>query len=158
MNAHTPVLTEHSKRPSQLKADDKLLDTVFNNPESKEFVDLRDRAAYVLTTGTFPTHLRTLMTGLLRKITTYSRHPVSLDGRMGSLRVVQENIERLGLNDHPMVRKAGDYVKQGYLIQMPRDPKARRPYSKVLLYKNLGGTVFDRLTVQDDGSVKEGWG
>lgn len=155
--AGTSALKDIAKRPSALKADDVLLDRVLTEQDSKEYQDLRDRAAYVYVTGSFPTHLRTLMTGLLRKITRYSRQPVSLDGRAGSTQVEQENVERLGLAMHPMVRKTKEFLAMGYAIQTQRGPNERRPYSKVFLYRRLRAGGLERVTVQADGSVKAGW-
>jgi hypothetical protein len=134
------------------------IERVLSHAEDKEYTDLRDRAAYVHATGSFPTHLRTYMTALLRKVSSYSRTPVSLDGRVGSLKIAEENIKRLGLDDHPMIRKVRGYVAHGYKIQVSRDPKTRRPYTKVFLYRESApGAGTERLTVQADGSVKEGW-
>jgi hypothetical protein len=138
---------------SRIEADEAELSRVLKDPESKDFKDLRDRAAYVYATGSFPTHLRTLMTSLLQKLSRYSRTPVSLDGNLGSMKLNEESIALLELENHPLVRKVKDYVSRGYRIEVAREMKARRPYSKILMVNGSG----DRLTVQVDGSVKEGW-
>lgn len=127
------------------------------DPATKEYTDLRDRAAYVYATGTFPTHLRTYFTSLLRAVTRYSRKPVSLDGRTGSMQVLPENIQALNLDQHPMVKKVRDYISKGYHIQVAQDVRARRPYSKVFLFKKEPGGHTDLVTVQVDGSIKDGW-
>lgn len=151
----TPDRGNSSRRllRSRIEADEAELQRVLADPESRDFKDLRDRAAYVYATGTFPTHLRTLMTSLLQKVSRYSRTPVSLDGHLGSMKLNEETIRLLDLEDHPMVRKVKDYILKGYRIEMARDLKARRPYSKILL-ASPGG---ERITLQVDGSVKEGW-
>lgn len=120
--------------------------------DTKEYADLRDRAAYVYATGTFPTHLRTLMVALLRKVARYSRAPASLDGRVGCMHVDPEMVARLGLDQHPMVVQVRRHVADGWRIQVARDVKARRPFGKVFLLK--GNT---RVTVQADGAIREGW-
>jgi hypothetical protein len=133
------------------------IEKMLHDKNTKEFEDLRDRAAYVYVTGSFPTHLRTYMTALLRKLTRYSRTPVSLDRRLGSMQIAQENIVRLGLEDHPLVRKVREYIDKGYQIQLSReDFTTRRPYTKVFMYKRVG-MGFDRVTVQYDGSIKDEW-
>jgi len=119
---------------------------------SKEFKDIQDRAAYVYATGTYPTHLRSAMMALLSKIARVGHEPASLDGRGGVIHVDQEMVRRLDLDNHPMVTKAREFVKAGWKIQVARDIKARRPYGKVFLYRDN-----QQMTVQADGSIKEGW-
>lgn len=130
---------------------------ILHNSKSKEFEDLRDRAAYVYVTGTFPTHLRKYFTAILQGITRYSRSPVSLDRRIGSMQLTEDMIVQLGLTDHPMVRKAKHFIDQGYQIQVGFSMKARRPFGKVQMFKNTKAGVSERVTVQADGSVNEGW-
>jgi len=139
---------------SRITADDHEVNSILSDPDSKDYQDLRDRAAYVYVTGSLPSHLRTLMTSLLCRLTKYSRTPVSLDRRVGSMALSHEMIERLNLDQHPLVVKLRPFIEQGYRIQTDRDTKARRPYSKVFLYKPGSG---DKVTVQIDGSLKEGW-
>lgn len=140
--------------PSHRVATDEEVARILSDPHSKDFQDLRDRAAYVYVTGSLPTHLRTLMNSLLRKVTNYSRQPVSLDGRLGSLQLDPGTIEALSLNTHPLIKKVNEYLRQGYRISVVREHQTRRPYSKVLL---INGRTGDRLTVQADGSVKDSW-
>lgn len=139
---------------SQQPATDDEVARIMADPNSKDFQDLRDRAAYVYVTGSIPTHLRTLMNSLLRKLTRYSRTPVSLDGRLGSMQLDAGSIAALSLDAHPLTKKVRQYLNDGYRIAVARDHKSRRPYSKVLLLHPASGI---RLTVQADGSIKDGW-
>jgi hypothetical protein len=133
------------------------LSRVLSTPDSKDYRDLCDRAAYVMITGTFPTHLRPHMTGLLRKVSHYSLTPAALDGRAGSMGLDPAMAARLGLTQHPMVAKAKEFVDQGYLIQASREVKARRPFSRVFLYKIAEGGEVAKITVHLNGAVLDGW-
>lgn len=156
-------VTERSQAGSRPRPRDERLheeiDNVLQDPDSKAYHDLRDRAAYVYVTGTYPTHLRRYFTSLLRAITNYHRQPVSLDRRIGSMKLDDEAVARLELNVHPLVRKVQEYINKGYRIQVSRDLTSRRPFSKVFMFKltSDGQRVADRVTVQYDGSTKEGW-
>ena len=121
------------------------------DPGTKDFYDLRDRAAYVHVTGAMPTHLRSYMTGLLSKIASFT-------GQRGlnSLEVARQNAALLGLDSHPMVKRTREFVKDGYNIVVAPDIKARRPFSKVFLWKQEG-RVLQKVTVQSDGSVLPNW-
>jgi hypothetical protein len=66
-------------------------------PGSKDFNDLRDRAAYVHVTGAMPTHLRTYMTELLNKISRFT------GAKGNSIEIARQNATMLGLENHPMV-------------------------------------------------------
>lgn len=149
---------DDSKQPrtlhSQQHASDDEVARIMADPNGRDYHDLRDRAAYVYATGSIPTHLRTLMNSLLRKLTIYSRQPASLDGRLGSLRLDEHTVVALGLDNHPMIRKVRQYLDEGYRVSVARDHRSRRPYSKVLLVNPATGT---RITVQADGSIKDGW-
>lgn len=125
------------------------LDKVLEDPKSKEYRDLRDRAAYVHLTGTIPSHLRTFMVQLLRKIASYSR---ARQSRPGPFAVDDKVIDALQLDDHPMIKKTRQLLAQGYKLQTSRGFKERRPYSRVFLFKGP-----EKMTVQFDGSIKEGW-
>lgn len=125
---------------------------------SKEYEDLRHRAAYVYATGWLPTHLRDHMHALLAKVTRYSHTPSAIDGSGGSLTVTKGRARALRLEEHPMVAKVRTYVDEGYTIQPRREPKARRPFGKVFLYRQSeDGDVIKRVTVQSDGSVLDHW-
>jgi hypothetical protein len=82
---------------------------------------------------------------------------MSLDRRLGSFSIAEENIQRLGLEDHPMIKKVREFLEQGYRIELSRDDiKTRRPYTKVFLWRRERGGMR-RITVQSDGSIKDGW-
>lgn len=121
-------------------------------PGSKDFDDLRDRAAYVHVTGVMPTHLREYMTDLLTKISRVARA-----NNGNAIQIAQRNAAMLGLDDHPMVKAVREFVNEGYTIMLSRDLKARRPYGKVYLWKDLGGGALSRVVVQSDGSVLSQW-
>ena len=120
-------------------------------PGSKDFYDLRDRAAYVHVTGAMPTHLRSYMTTLLNKVADYGGN----QGRK-SFEVARNNAAMLNLDSHPMVRRTREYVKDGYNIVVARDIKARRPYGKVYLWKQ-NGSALQKITIQQDGSILPSW-
>ncbi|AHC30430.1 hypothetical protein CC53_gp013 [Rhizobium phage vB_RleS_L338C] len=117
--------------------------------------DIRDRAAYVYITGSFPTHLRRNYNAVLRAITSVFRTPMALDQRGGSIGVQDEAVTDLDLEHHPMVKMVRRRILDGYVIQGARNVVSRRPYSKVFLYRRADPS--DRITVQVDGSTKEGW-
>jgi hypothetical protein len=147
---HIPYRGEKMNMPTLTEQE---LRSILSDPRSKDYKDLRDRAAYVYITGSFPTHLRTLMTSLLRAVTKYSRTPVSLDGSRGSIKLDNEMVDALGLDEHPMIRKVKHYIDQGYRLQpSPFSLKDRRPFSRVYLTKDN-----DKVIVQADGSVRDGW-
>lgn len=128
------------------------IDAILTNPTSKLFNDFRDRAAYVLVTGIFPTHLRSTFTQALSLVVTASATPTSLDGLSGVLGVNDDAASRLRLDEHPMVRKARALVAEGYRIRASRGPNSRRSFTKVFMHKGQS-----RLTVQVDGSFLDGW-
>lgn len=155
MNAQPSAVAHQTEITSGTTPDD--VSRLLHDKNSKEFDDLRDRAAYVYATGSYPTHLRAYMTSLLSKITRYSRNPVSLDRRLGSMAVDETRAQQLGLDEHPMVVKVRGFIKQGYRIQLSRDDEtSRRPYTKVFLWRRARHGL-ERITVQSDGSVKDGW-
>jgi hypothetical protein len=125
---------------------------ILADPSSKVFRDLRDRAAYLFVTGTYPSHMRRFFTRALTLISRGDHQPVSLDGRSGNRRVNERVALRLGLDTHPMVVKVRQYVAGGYWIRTSLGPNARKPYTKVFLEK--GG---EQVTVQIDGSVLDHW-
>jgi hypothetical protein len=155
MNAQPSTVDRQIETTSGTTPDD--VSRLLHDKDSKDFDDLRDRAAYVYVTGSYPTHLRSYMTSLLAKITRYSRNPVSLDRRLGSMAVDETRATQLGLDEHPMVTKVRDFIKAGYRIQLSRDDETtRRPYTKVFLWRRARHGL-ERITVQRDGSVKDGW-
>lgn len=127
-------------------------DDIPSDPASKDYVEFRDRAAYVYVTGSFPTHLRVHYTGLLRLVTRYNKEPVSLDQRTGHMAVNKEAVEKLMLEDHPMVRKVRAMIDKGYLIERSDSLTERRPYGRVPMFHP---TTKERVAVQSDGSVRD---
>lgn len=148
-------MLKYHRQPEKGSVDD--LTRIVNEPETKDFVDLRDRAAYVYCTGTFPTHLRSYMMSLLRIATHYQLKPVALDGRSGSMELTPEIVKALDLDHHPMVARVRDFVEDGYKIFFQRELNERRPFSKVLMYRKDGRNMH-KLIVQSDGSILDGWG
>lgn len=119
--------------------------------------DVRDRAAYVYVTGQFPSHLGSNYMGVLTAIAETFSRPVALDGRSGSLKLTNEAVHDLDLENHPMVVEVRDRVAKGWVIQPTRDPKARRNYSKVFLYRREQGGQMNKITVTREGAVRSGW-
>lgn len=128
------------------------VDEILAQPTSKAFKDLRDRAAYMHITGTHPSHLRTFFTQALSLVSKMHNDPVSLDGLSGALKLEDEVVSKLNLPSHPMVVKVRRYVQDGWRIKASRGPNARKPYTKVFLYK-----AAEHITVQIDGSVLDHW-
>ncbi len=128
------------------------IERILEDNRSKEYKDLRDRAAYMYITGTHPSHLRTFFTRALSMISRMHNAPSSFDGRSGSLKLDEDMVRRLGLDLHPMVEKVRDYIRDGWRIRVSRGPNSRKPYTKIFLTKgNL------QHTVQIDGSVLDHW-
>lgn len=120
--------------------------------------DARDRVAYVYVTGQFPSHLRPRSNGLIRNITRYYRRPVALDGRTGRMKVHEYAVRDLELERHTMVRKVREMIRDGYFIQPSRGTGTRRNYWKIFMFKlNADNQPYGRITVQGDGSIKQGW-
>jgi hypothetical protein len=120
--------------------------------DPRGYKDLRDRAAYVFITGTFPSHLRVFFTRVLVLISTSEERSTMFAGLRGGLTIDPDIATRLGLNHHPMVVKVGEYVQNGYKIRISKGPNERKPYSKVWLVKS-----GDQRTIKFDGSMLEGW-
>jgi hypothetical protein len=129
---------------------------VLADHSSKDYVDLRDRAAFVHITGTLPTHLRTHMTSLLRSMTVVRNEPTSLDGEHGSMKIEPHIARSMRLDNHPMVAKAKEFLSEGYKVQGSRDLKARRPFSRVFLYRDAPNGQY-KMTVHSNGAIQEGW-
>ncbi len=128
------------------------LDRILSDPKSKEFKDLRDRAAYMYITGNHPSHLRTFFTQALTLVSKMHNAPVSLDGLSGVLKLNDDVAEKLNLPNHPMVLKVKQHVADGWRIKPSRGPNARKPYTKVFMYKEQ-----QQITVQIDGSILDHW-
>lgn len=123
----------------------------------KFYEDMVDRAAYIYTTGTFPSHLRRTYTDVLRGITEPYRKPSSLDGRHGRTILKPQVAEDMQIERHPMVRAVREKLRECYLIQPSRGFGTRRPFWRVFMFRLDGKQMVDRITVQGDGSVKKGW-
>jgi hypothetical protein len=128
------------------------IERILADPKSKEFKDLRDRAAYMYITGTHPSHLRTFFTRALTLVSKMHSKPVSFDGLSGMLKLEDRIVQKLDLENHAMVRKVREFVADGYKIKVSRGPNSRKPYTKIFMFK--GPT---QLTVQIDGSILDGW-
>lgn len=137
------------KKSSKSPAD---LHSILADPKSKEFRDLRDRAAYMFITGTHPSHLRTFFTQALSLVSKMQNAPVSMDGLSGALRLNDDVVAKLDLKQHPMVLKTKEHVEGGWRIKTSRGPNARKPYTKAFLYKGA-----QQITVQIDGSILDHW-
>jgi len=135
--------------PTELQQE---ISMVLRDTRSKGYRDLRDRAAYMYVTGTYPSHLRVFFTRALGFISTFAQKPSSLDGRGGNIAVNAEIVATMGLDEHPMVTKVRDYIEQGYRIIVSRGSSTRKPYTKIFLQKGQ-----DEITVQIDGSVLDHW-
>lgn len=129
------------------------IDRILSNPKSKEFNDLRDRAAYMFITGGYPSHLRVFFTQALKLVSKMHNEPQSLDGLSGALKLNDEIVLKLNLGTHPMVTKVQLYVRDGWRIKSSRGANARKPYTKVFLSKG-----DERVTIQVDGSILDHWG
>lgn len=127
----------------------------FANGKARD--DIRARAAYVYVTGKFPSHLRQNYKGVLRAFTATFARPASLDGRSGSIKVTSDVVKELDLENHPMVVAVRSKINKGFMIQPDRGRGRRRPYRLVFLYKRLRNGVVERITITDEGAVKEGW-
>jgi hypothetical protein len=126
--------------------------------EDKTRADIRDRAAYVFITGTYPTHLRPWHTGVIRAVTSYLRRPTGLDGECGNFKMKDGVVVDLDLRRHPMVMETQARIDTGWRIRVERPNTTRRPYTKVFLWRKPADTMqTETITVQVDGSVKQGW-
>jgi hypothetical protein len=122
------------------------------------FSEARDRAAFVLVTGIFPSHLRRTYTDFLRHITRYSRKPTSLDGRTGNLKICEDVVAHLELERHTMVAEVRSYMRRRYLVQSSRGIGTRRNFGKIYMFRlNSDNLICDRITVKGDGATKYGW-
>lgn len=144
------------QRPSVVAAPDAEVEEILKDPRSKAYKDLRDRAAYMYVTGTYPSHLRRFFTRMLGMIASMHRQGVSMDGRSGTMKVREDIVSRLQLAEHPMVAKVRTLVDQGWRIQISRGQNERKPYTKVFLFRGRGQA--EKCTVQIDGSTKDHWG
>jgi len=120
-------------------------------PRTRPFRRLRDHAAYMLLTGTYPSHLWPYSTRLLVLIS--ANAPGALAHSAGAVRLIDPEIaEALGLANHPMVEAVREHLAQGYRIRVSQGPNERKPYSKVWLFK-----AGEEITIQIDGTRTQGW-
>lgn len=121
--------------------------------KSREFVEFRDRAAYVYLTGTFPTHVRKHFTNLLKAATEFVRGPSSVDKRFGHIQITPDVAGQLKLDEHRMVRKVRELVEnEGFVIAQSSSIKERRPYGRINLVQP---STKREVTVHVDGKVTD---
>ena len=142
------MTSERSQRPVNWSDVDRIL----ADPKSKDFRDMLDRAASMHLTGGFPSHLRAFFTGALRVISSGRDEHEPVAPAVGSLRIAQDVVQRLGLDEHPMVLMVRQKQAEGWRMRPSLGPNHRRPFTKVFMYRG-----DDRLTVQIDGSILDHW-
>lgn len=127
-------------------------------PGTKLHGDIADRAAFMLITGIFPSHLRTKSVNILRQITSFFRRPTSIDGRSGRFRVNEAAARDLGLNNRPIVKVVRQKVSEGYKIQPSRGLGTRRSFGKIYMFKaTTGNVITEKITITIEGAIKKGW-
>jgi hypothetical protein len=131
---------------------DEEIEYILSHPQKRAYRDLRDRAAYMYVTGTYPSHLRTFFTRVLGRISKMANRATSMDRRSGNMLLDEDKVRRLHLDDHPMVLKVRKYLDQGYRITVSRGATSRMSYRKIYLSKG-----DDEITVQIDGSRLDHW-
>ncbi len=129
-----------------------VIERILADPRSKDFGDLRDRAAHMYLTGGFPSHLREFFTSALRIISSDQELTVQAVPGAGPIGIAKEVVRRLELDGHPMVVAVRRRDLEGWKIRPSLGPDRRRPFTKVFMY--LGS---QKITVQIDGSVLDHW-
>jgi hypothetical protein len=119
--------------------------------------EIRDRSAYVFTTGQFPSHLRKLYTNMISEMTQPFRKPSSLDGRVGYIQLREEIAADLKLEQHNMVKEVRLQIARGFVIQPSRGFGTRRPYLKIFMFRPSDDRIGSPITVKIDGAIKQGW-
>ena len=119
--------------------------------------EIRDRLAYVFTTGQFPSHLRRNYTKMVSGLTEPLRKPSSLDGRAGSIRVRENVAADLKLEQHNLVKEVHSQIARGLVIQPSRGFGTRRPYFKIFMFRPSDDRTGSPITVKIDGAIKQGW-
>ncbi|WP_312781039.1 hypothetical protein [Brevundimonas sp.] len=149
--ARPPVLPEGPWEPTP-RASMSDVSRILSQPQSQDFADLRDRAAFLFITGSHPSHIRAFFTQALSLVSKMHNQPTAFDARQGSLKLNADMVARLDLNDHPMVQQVRRFTEDGWRIKQVFGPNARKPHTQVLLWKG------QRLvTVKIDGSVLDYW-
>jgi hypothetical protein len=131
---------------------EKDISVVLADPDSQGWRELRDRAAYVYLSGSFPSHLRPHTVRALRQVV----HPVNHPEEGKALVVNDEAVDALQLREHPMVTTANRFLEKGYQLRLSDEPGDRRPFSRVLVYREVGEGI-QKATISIDGGVKSGW-
>ncbi|PZU75812.1 MAG: hypothetical protein DI531_04135 [Brevundimonas sp.] len=149
--ARPPILPEGPWEPTP-KGSMSDINRILSQPQSQDFADLRDRAAFLFITGSDPSHIRAFFKQALSLISKMHSQPTAFDGGRGFLRLNDDVVARLDLNGHPMVQQVRRYTRDGWRIKQVSGPNARKPHTKVMLWK---GQQF--ITVQIDGSVLDYW-
>ncbi len=127
--------------------------------DSKYFLDVRDRAAYLYIVGNFPSHLRKEYTAALRQFSRRYRKPTSLDGKIGREYLNPDIANDLRLDAHPMVVEVRLMISRGYLIQGSRGFGTRNTYREVYMFQpGPDQTMTNRITIKLDGAYRQGWG
>lgn len=140
--------TRQSRRRNDPRIDPQDVLKIMGRKGTKEYRDLRARAAYMHVTGAHPTHLRPFFTGALNVISeTFNK-----SGRFGPFLIDRSAVYELELNSHPMVRRTRQLLHDNWRLVVSLGPNSRRSYQA--LYFSRGR---QRLTLNGDGSTKPGW-
>lgn len=149
-------LQVRNRRPPVAVIYGEYADQIFDNKLGYSF--FRDRAAYMYIVGEFPSHLRKDALGFLRKISVNFRMPTSLDGRLGSRKILDEVAEHLQLEQHKLVQEVRDHIRRGYFIQASLGFGKRKNYGKVFMFKmGASNAVIEKITIYGNGASKHGW-
>jgi len=125
---------------------------IIRAPGSKQFNDVRDRAAFTHVTGTCATHMRPQATGLLW-ITTEPVGEVPPLGGRGPVRLSHYYFDKLALDTHPMVKAVGRKIAEAWDVCTFTGPNDRASFQRVFMRRG-----DEKQRVQVDGSVLLGWG
>lgn len=128
------------------------VERILRKPKSKDFKDLRDRAAHLYVSGGYANHLRPFFSGALCIISSSPDGRLLADPQTGAIQVAEAFVQRLTLDYHPMVQAVRKLQGEGWRIQQSLGPNKRRPYTKVFLHRGE-----DRRTIQLDGSMLDHW-
>ncbi|WP_156320285.1 hypothetical protein [Brevundimonas sp. AAP58] len=140
------------RQPQRARVTWSELEAIFLAPKSKEFTDLRDRAAHLHLTGGYATHLQQFFVGALCLISSTRDGRTLIDPQTGAIQVAEEVVQRLALDEHLMVKAVRKMQAEGWRIRQSLGPNKRRPYTKVFMCRGEA-----RITVQLDGSMLDHW-
>lgn len=141
-----------AREPHAARATLSDVERIVRKPKSKDFKDLRDRAAHLYVSGGYANHLRPFFSGALCVISSSSDGRLLADPQTGAIKVAEAFVQRLALDHHPMVQAVRKLQGEGWRIQQSLGPNKRRPYTKVFLHRGDA-----RTTVQLDGSMLDHW-